>query len=68
MSSINTVIWVRKETQDRLKGLGKKGDTYDEIISRLLELHEKVGAEPLRLRSSPTFSVDSLSPSGGGQP
>jgi len=33
-----TTIELSKETRDRLKKLGKKGETYDEIIRRLLEL------------------------------
>lgn len=32
-----TTIPVRRETKDRLKSLGLKGQTYDEIISQLLE-------------------------------
>jgi len=32
-----TTIPVAVETRERLKQLGKKGDTYDEIIRRLLE-------------------------------
>lgn len=33
-------IRVREETHKRLTNLGKKGETYDEIIIRLLELGE----------------------------
>jgi hypothetical protein len=32
-----TTIKVRKETRDALKSVGKKGETYDEIINRLLD-------------------------------
>lgn len=32
-----TVIRVRKETRDRLAELGKKKETYDDIICRLME-------------------------------
>ena len=31
------VIKIRLETRDRLKDMGKKGDTYDDIINRLLD-------------------------------
>jgi len=33
-----TTIEVSVETRDQLKELGKKGETYDEIIRRLLKL------------------------------
>lgn len=36
-----TTIQVSKTIRDRLKELGKKGETYDEIIERLLELVEE---------------------------
>jgi len=36
-SGLVTTIQVRPETRDRLKDLGKKGDTYDEIINRLID-------------------------------
>lgn len=32
-----TSIRVTKETLERLKNLGKKEETYDEIINRLIE-------------------------------
>ena len=33
-----TTIQLSTETRDQLKELGKKGETYDEIIKKLLEL------------------------------
>lgn len=30
-------IKIHPETRDRLKGLGKKGETYDDIINRLID-------------------------------
>jgi predicted transcriptional regulator len=33
-----TTIELSNETRDRLKELGKKGETYEEIIKRLLKL------------------------------
>ena len=33
-----TTIMVKKETRDILKELGKKGETYDDIIRRLIDL------------------------------
>jgi len=36
-----TTIQITKETRDELKKLGMKGQTYDEIIKRLITLVEK---------------------------
>lgn len=33
-----TTIPLRKATRDRLKGLGGKGETYDDILNRLIDL------------------------------
>jgi len=38
-----TTVQLSKETRDQLKELGKKGETYDEIIRRLLKLAEQKG-------------------------
>jgi predicted CopG family antitoxin len=35
-----TTIQISKETREKLAEMGKKGDTYDEIIQRLLKLAE----------------------------
>jgi hypothetical protein len=35
-----TTIPVEKETRDRLRSLGKKGETYDKILKRLMSLAE----------------------------
>ena len=37
MSDELTTIKVKKETRDVLKSVGKKGETYDDIINRLLD-------------------------------
>jgi len=36
-----TTIQVSKKLRDKLKELGKKGETYEEIIRRLVEHYEK---------------------------
>ena len=36
-----TTIRVRKETAERLKKLGHKGDSYNDIIEHLLDIVEK---------------------------
>jgi len=38
-----TTIELSKETRDKLKELGKKGETYDSIIRRLIELAKQRG-------------------------
>jgi len=35
-----TTIPVEKETRDRLRSLGKKEETYDEILKRLMSVAE----------------------------
>lgn len=37
MSEELTSIKIRKETRDVLKSVGKKGETYDDIINKLLD-------------------------------
>ena len=38
----STSIPLRKETRNRLKTIGQKGETYDDIISKLIEIAEQV--------------------------
>ncbi len=37
-----TTIPLSKGIRDRLKSIGQKGETYDEIIHRLIEIAEQV--------------------------
>jgi hypothetical protein len=37
-----TTLQVKTETRDRLKSIGKKGESYDAIINRLLDNKTKV--------------------------
>ncbi|MHB1470914.1 MAG: DUF7557 family protein [Thermoplasmataceae archaeon] len=39
---VQTTIQVSKETREKLKNIGSKGQTYDEIIEKLLEIRQKV--------------------------
>jgi hypothetical protein len=43
MSNISAIssIGIRRDTRDLLKALGKKGDTYDELIRRLVNMNMK---------------------------
>jgi len=36
-----TTIAISKETRDQLKDLGKKGETYDEILRKLINQTKK---------------------------
>ena len=40
MSNIST-IGITRDTRELLKALGKKGDTYDELIRRLVNMNMK---------------------------
>jgi hypothetical protein len=35
-----TTIQLEEETRDRLKGFGKKGESYDDIVLRLMDFYE----------------------------
>jgi len=35
-----TTIPLEKETRDRLRSLGRKGETYDQILKRLMSIAE----------------------------
>lgn len=39
--SENTTVIVSKETRDALKALGRKGESYDDVIRRLIEYHNQ---------------------------
>jgi len=43
MSEMTTIL-IRQDTRERLKAVGKKGETYDHLIGQLL--NEKEGAKP----------------------
>ena len=38
----NTTIQIERRTQLKLKRVGTMGDTYDTVISRLIEEHERM--------------------------
>ncbi len=40
-----TTIQISKETREMLKQLGRKGETYDDIIRKLIELAKRVERE-----------------------
>lgn len=53
-----TTIQISKETREMLKSLGKKGETYDDIIRRLIELAKRVGGN-MRSGNGREADVDS---------
>jgi hypothetical protein len=53
-----TTIPVEKETRDRLRSLGKKGETYTQILNRLMssaEYAEFMERQYERLKDKKTF-------------
>lgn len=40
MSKLNTTLLVKKETRQLLRKLGKKGQSYDEVIAELAKEKE----------------------------
>ncbi len=59
-----TTIPLEKETRDRLRSLGKKGETYDQILKRLMsvaEYEEFMERQYERLKDRKAFvSLDEL--------
>ncbi len=59
-----TTIPLEKETRNRLRSLGKKGETYDQILKRLMSLadyEEFMERQYERLRDRKAFvSLDDL--------
>ena len=41
-----TTLQVKSETRDRLKSIGKKGESYDTIINRLLDTEARAPPHP----------------------
>jgi hypothetical protein len=37
---MTTTIPLEKQTRDRLRSLGRKGETYDQVVKRLISLAE----------------------------
>lgn len=42
-----TTIQIKKDTREKLKRLGQKGESYDTIIERLLKYFEELNVEKL---------------------
>lgn len=42
-----TTISLDTSTRDRLKGLGRKGETYDELLNRLMDHFEETKGQTI---------------------
>ena len=49
LSLMHTCIQLKTETRDRLKELGRKGESYDTIINRILDERDNSGVRSSRL-------------------
>jgi hypothetical protein len=61
MASTSTIA-ISRDTRELLKRLGKKGDTYDELIRQLVNMKVKNSKDSLdrgfaSLQSSETYSI-----------
>lgn len=53
-----TTIQIDKETKEKLKSFGTKGETYQDIIERLYETAVKVQLRDLLMSSKNTISIE----------
>jgi len=44
---MSTTIQIKKETREKLKHFGHKGESYDDIIERLMNYFEELNMEEL---------------------
>ena len=54
----NTTIAISKEIKEKIKDFGNKGETYSEVILRLLESARKKQLQDLLMNEKDTVSVD----------
>ncbi len=54
----NTTIAVTKEIQEEIKEFGSKGETYSEIIARLIESAKKRQLYDLLMNEEDTVSIE----------
>jgi hypothetical protein len=60
---LTSTIAISRYTRDLLKTLGKKGDTYDDLIRHLVDMKRKNrNQQPLDRRIETLQSSDSVSP------
>ena len=54
----NTTIAITKSIQEKINEFGKKGETYSEIISRLIESAKKRQLYDLLMNEEDTVSIE----------
>ncbi len=54
----NTTIAVSNEIKEKIKELGNKGETYSEVIARLLESAKKRQLQDLLMDEKNAISID----------
>ena len=54
----NTTIAVSNEIKERIKEFGTKGETYSEVIARLLESARKRQLQDLLMNEENTISIE----------
>jgi len=54
----NTTIAVTKSIQEKIKEFGNKGETYSEIIARLIESAKKRQLHDLLMNEEETVSIE----------
>ena len=54
----NTTIAVKKEVKEKMKELGNKGETYSDIIIKLIEIAKERQLQYLLMDESNTVSID----------
>ena len=55
---MNTTIAISTDIRDQIKEFGNKGDTYDEIISKLLNSAKERQLQELLMDETNTISID----------
>jgi hypothetical protein len=55
---MNTTIAISKEIRDQIKGFGGKGDTYDEILGRLLNSAKERQLQELLMDTSNCVPIE----------
>lgn len=53
-----TTIQLSKKTRDKISSLGKKGESYEEIISRIYSIAVKEQLKEFLLSSEDTISIE----------
>ncbi len=54
----NTTIAVTKDVQEKIKEFGSKGETYSEILARLIESAKKRQLHDLLMNEEDTVSIE----------